>query len=127
MNSKQLPQLLVTFPGYMFKRGGIPPHSVIVSVNDVPTPDMDSFEKVMSSFPDGSKVLVRHFHVSDTHRVRTKYITIDRRWYPMRRGRRNLLEGNFDMSDSPAAPNTKPILAKQGTFVTSDCLRARSL
>jgi hypothetical protein len=114
MKKYQLPQLLVTFPGYMFKRAGIAPHSVIVSVNDVKTPDLDTFEKVMASFSDGSKVLVRHFHVSDTHRVRTKYITVDRRWYAMRRGRRNLLHGRFDMADSPAAPDTKPILAKQG-------------
>jgi len=91
----------VASEGYMFGGGGIQRGSIITSVGQTPTPDIDSLEKVMSQVPDRSRVPVRYYCMNDRHSERLAVIRIDRCWHPMQMWTRDDVTGIWNCVDSP--------------------------
>mmetsp|Transcript_9253 Transcript_9253/g.10550 ORF Transcript_9253/g.10550 Transcript_9253/m.10550 type:complete len:971 (-) Transcript_9253:128-3040(-) len=84
--------------GYMFKalrRTNAP--SVITGIGEYDTPDLDSFQKAMEEYPNGSQVAVRYFSVADKTKTNFARVTVDKRWYPFVRAQRNDREGNWEV------------------------------
>jgi len=74
-------QVYVAEPGYLLSRAGIPKHSVILSVQGKPTPNLEALAKVMSHIPGGTQVPVQYRVFSDRFRKRQTLVYVDRRWY----------------------------------------------
>ncbi|CAM9250630.1 unnamed protein product, partial [Discosporangium mesarthrocarpum] len=98
----------MAFGGYMLARGGLVEKCLINAVGLDPTPDLDTFEAAVSKHPDGARVAVRFTVLRDHHRVRTAVITIDRKWFPMERWRRDDRDGVWHATPSPLPPPYTP-------------------
>ena len=70
---------------------------IVDTVDQKPTPDLDTFMEVMKSIPDRSRVVVSYRHIRDLHTRATSVIHIDRHWHPkMRLASRNDESGLWD-------------------------------
>ena len=70
---------------------------IVDTVDQKPTPDLDTFMEVMKSIPDRSRVVVSYRHIRDLHTRATSVIHIDRHWHPkMRLASRNDKSGLWD-------------------------------
>ena len=54
---------------------------IIASVGGVPTPDLDTFVRLMRSAPHGKQLAVRFFDLSQRTHMHLTSLTIDRRWW----------------------------------------------
>lgn len=85
---------------------------LIDTIDNKPTPDLDSFIEVMQSIPDKSRVVVSYRHIRDLHTKATSIIYVDRHWHKqMRLLVRNDETGLWDFKTIgkplPAEPPTK--------------------
>jgi len=69
--------------GYMFGIAGLQRGCIITSIGNVLTPNLDVVADLLSKYPDGTKVPIRYFSVTDRHNERLSVIKIDRRWHRM--------------------------------------------
>ncbi|TKA63716.1 Pro-apoptotic serine protease [Cryomyces minteri] len=53
---------------------------LIQTIDNKPTPDLDSFIEVMKAIPDRSRVVVTYKHLKDMHTINTGINLIDRHW-----------------------------------------------
>jgi len=97
----------VASEGYMFGGAGIQRGMIITAIGNVLTPDIESIEKVLSTFPDGSRVPVRFFETNDRHSERLSVIRMDRTWHPMQMWKRDDSVGKWHFTDSPQPPTPK--------------------
>ena len=81
---------------------------VITGIGEHEVTDLDSFEKAVASYADGTEVSVRYFSIYDQSRTVARAITIDKHWYPFRRAKRNDRNGKWDFTDCIDAANTRP-------------------
>jgi S1-C subfamily serine protease len=89
-------QVYVSDPGYMLSRAGIPKHSVILSVKNEETPDVQTLAKVISTIKKGSQVPVHYRVFSDRFRKRQALIYVDQKWYgPLKGWQRDDAEGSW--------------------------------
>jgi len=80
---------------------------LIQSIDNKPTPDLDSFIEVMKAIPDRSRVVVTYKHLRDMHTLNTSILFVDRHWSKsMRLAVRNDESGTWDFTDlaEPIAP-----------------------
>ncbi|KAF7724484.1 serine protease [Apophysomyces ossiformis] len=75
--------------------------SIILSVNNIPTPDLDAFIKAIQTLPDGASVPIR------TYKENVYTMHVDRHWYPFRLAIRNDQTGLWDFTDMPPPPTQK--------------------
>jgi len=105
----------VASEGYMFGGGGIQRGMIITSVGNIPTPDIDTIERVLATYSDGSRVPIRYFETNDRHSERLSVIRMDRTWHPMMMWSRDDQLGRWTFLESPVptAPKqlTKPVSA----------------
>ncbi|EGV60621.1 signaling-associated PDZ domain-containing protein [Yamadazyma tenuis ATCC 10573] len=84
---------------------------LLESVDDKPTPDLDTFVEVMKSIPDLDKVVITYRHVSDMHSELFRVVYIDRHWCStFRLAQRNDETGLWDyktIQENPIPP-TQP-------------------
>lgn len=74
---------------------------IVESVDQRPTPDLESFMNIMHTIPDKSRVVLSYRHLRDMHTRGTSIIHIDRHWHPkMRLAIRNDGTGLWDFADS---------------------------
>ncbi len=102
-------------PGYVFSRVGLPRSVVVTHVGKLPTPDLDAFEAVVSSLPDGLRVPIRFFVLDNPHSPAVAVIRVDRRWFDMQRCVRDDATGRWPCRPSPeppARPVTTPATAR---------------
>lgn len=92
----------VAATGYMLRRAGLSRGIVITMVGNAPTLDLDSFEKEMSRYSDGARVPLRYFNLGNPQNYSVAVVTIDRRWFEMRRCIRNDVTGLWPCTPSPA-------------------------
>ncbi len=93
----------VAATGYMLRRAGLSRGIVITMVGNVPTLDLDSFEKEMSRYSDGARVPLRYFNLNNSQNYNVAVVTIDRRWFKMQRCIRNDATGLW-----PCTPSAEP-------------------
>ncbi|TKA73987.1 Pro-apoptotic serine protease [Friedmanniomyces simplex] len=87
---------------------------LVQSIDNKPTPDLDTFVEVMKSIPDRSRVVVTYKHLRDMHTLNTSIMLVDRHWHKhMRQAVRNDETGVWDFSDlSEPVPPTAPVPRK---------------
>ena len=84
---------------------------IIDSVDQKPTPDLDTFIKVMQDIADRSRVVISYRHIRDLHTRATSIIHIDRHWHTkMRLATRNDETGLWDFQTlGKALPAEQPV------------------
>jgi S1-C subfamily serine protease len=104
--------------GYTFARAGVPSRVVITEVDGEPVKDLDDFERLASARADGTRVLMRYFPVFAPRSSAVAAVTLDRRWFPMRRCDRDDAVGLWACRPAadPPAPEPWP-LASTGIAV----------
>ncbi|ORX58943.1 trypsin-like serine protease [Hesseltinella vesiculosa] len=86
-------------PSGMFRLDGPENGWIIKSVDDKPTPDLDTFVKVMKQIPDRARVPVVYYSIADTHTILMAVVQVDRHWSPFRMAVRNDQTGLWDFTD----------------------------
>ncbi|HVC37823.1 MAG TPA: trypsin-like peptidase domain-containing protein [Gammaproteobacteria bacterium] len=117
----------VANPGYVFSTAGIGRGSVITDFNNVPVNDLNDFQKVLTSLPDRAQVTVRYFSLTDPSHSILGIISIDRRWYPADRCRRDDASGNWPCTVLPPPPAAPPLLPATASFPHYDDPRMQRL
>jgi len=100
----------VASEGYMLGGAGIQRGSIITSVAQTPTPTVEIFEKILSQFPDRSRVPFRYFSVTDRHSERLTVVRVDRCWHPMVMWKKDDIEGKWTSRECapPSGPRYSP-------------------
>lgn len=103
---------------------------LLESVDDKPTPDLDTFIEVMKGIPDCHKVVISYKHVSDLHTEQIYGIYLDRHWHTtFRSAQRNDTTGLWDyttIQDKPLPPLAlEPKSAKFIDIPIEDVLKAQ--
>jgi len=75
-----------------------------------PTPTVEIFEKILSQFPDRSRVPFRYFSVTDRHSERLTVVRVDRCWHPMLMWKKDDIEGRWTSRECapPSGPRYSP-------------------
>ncbi|KAF2487379.1 Peptidase, trypsin-like protein [Neohortaea acidophila] len=82
---------------------------LVQTIDNKPTPDLDTFIEVMKAIPDRSRVVVTYKHLRDMHTLNTSIMLVDRHWHKhMRMATRNDKTGLWDFEDlaEPVSPTT---------------------
>jgi S1-C subfamily serine protease len=96
----------VANPGYVFGTAAVPRSSVIVSLDDEPTRNIDDVERVLARLADQQRVAVRYFTFEDPVSSKLRTVRMDRTWFPAQRCRRDDAAGVWPcqaLADGPAA------------------------
>jgi len=90
--------------GYMLSRAGVPRGAVITAVDGMPVPNLESFEAALSAVPEGDKVTLRYFPLTDPRTRNVAVIRVSRRWFGMAMCTRDDSSGRWPCRASPPAP-----------------------
>jgi S1-C subfamily serine protease len=66
--------------GYMFSSASAWRMSVITGVNNIPTPNLDAFIEAIKTLPDGARVPINFYHLSNINKERMSIMHVDRHW-----------------------------------------------
>ena len=73
-------QVYLAESGYLMGQAGVTKHSVLTSLAGVPTPDLDSFARVLGGLVSGSRPTLQYFNVTDRHRKNSTVLHLDYTW-----------------------------------------------
>ncbi|TPX36338.1 hypothetical protein SmJEL517_g01515 [Synchytrium microbalum] len=93
--------VVVSGAGYMFALAGIARGSIIVSINNQLTPDLDSFIQVFQELHDGQRAPLRYYSVGDINKPRVALIRVDRRYHSFRLAIRDDQSGFWNYTNMP--------------------------
>ena len=96
---------MVASSGYMFTHAGIRTGAIITEIDGKKVATMEEFEQVISTYPDRSQVLVKHYYRKSVEN--TAVVDIDRRWFPMTTMQRNDVSGFWDFETIEYKPPAK--------------------
>ncbi|MEE8164031.1 MAG: hypothetical protein V3T64_00535, partial [Myxococcota bacterium] len=106
----------VASAGYALARAGVLRRSVITEVAGKPTPTLEAFEAVMANEPHDSRLPVRFYGLSQPKARHVAVLRNDRRWFSMRRCRRDDASGKWPCVDSRPPPAQLPRQAGETRF-----------
>lgn len=89
----------VAAAGHMFATAFIFRRSIVVSLNNEPTPTLDDFVRVFQTLPDGARVPVRFYSLAASLKEKVMVIHVDRHWHTCRLGIRNGKKTKFCLID----------------------------
>ena len=113
--------------GYSFGRAGVPSGVVITEVDGEPVKDLDDFERLVAARADGSRVLIRYFPVFAARSSAVAAVTLDRRWFPMRRCDRDDSVGLWVCRPAEDPPDAEPWLPASTGIAVDGSRPARAL
>ncbi|KAK4545026.1 hypothetical protein LTR36_003577 [Oleoguttula mirabilis] len=91
---------------------------LVHTIDNKPTPDLDTFIEVMKAVPDRSRVVVTYKHLRDMHTLNTSIMLVDRHWHKnMRLAVRNDESGLWDFSDLADAVPPMPPVSRKANFI----------
>lgn len=64
----------------MLSRASVPKQAIITQLAGVPTPDLASFARQLSSLPHGAHVPLQYYVFGERHWRRTAILHVDRSW-----------------------------------------------
>ncbi|CAB4391055.1 unnamed protein product [Rhizophagus irregularis] len=105
--------------GYMFNCASVWCMSIITSVNNIPTPNLDEFINVMKTLSDGARVPIKYYHLSNVNNEYTSIICVDRHWHKFKIAVRDDTTGlwNYEEMPPPSSIHTyKPETAQIQTL-----------
>ncbi|RUS28660.1 PDZ-like domain-containing protein, partial [Jimgerdemannia flammicorona] len=107
-------------PSGMFRLDG-PDHGWIInSIDNKPTPNLDTFISVMQSIPDRERVPVVYHSIADFHTTSVAVIQVERHWSRFRLAVRNDTTGRWDFTDLGAPLSPKAIQPATARFIQLD-------
>ncbi|TPX35142.1 hypothetical protein SmJEL517_g02385 [Synchytrium microbalum] len=101
--------------GHMMGVAGIPTNSIIVSVNHIKTPDIESFAEVMRSISDGTRVPVRYYVLTKKNVEIVKVVLVESKWGRLRMASRDDSTGLWNYTAIPALLPSKTTIAPEIT------------
>jgi pro-apoptotic serine protease NMA111 len=95
----------VANPGYIFSSAGIPRAALITSLNGMPTPRLEEFERALAGLADGARAAVKYLLLEDPRAQQVGVIRMDRRWFPARKCKRDDQTGVWPCKPLAAGPS----------------------
>lgn len=90
---------------------------LIQTIDQKPTPDLETFIEVMKNIRDRSRIVVTYKHLRDMHTLNTSIMHIDRHWHRnMRMAVRNDTTGLWDFTDLSEPLEAEKPLPKRANF-----------
>lgn len=94
---------------------------LIDTVDNKPTPDLDTFIEVMQNVPDRARVVISYRHIRDLHTRATSIVHIDRHWHKqMRLLSRNDETGLWDFKTLGKPLPSLPPVRRSADFIQLD-------
>ncbi|KAI9252321.1 trypsin-like cysteine/serine peptidase domain-containing protein [Phascolomyces articulosus] len=112
--SQPVAGVYVATSGHMLASASAWRKSIIVSVNNIPTPNLDAFIDAMQTLSDGARVPIRFYALHKAYKDKVMIMHVDRHWHKFRVAVRNDMDGLWeytDMPPPPSAPSYKPSTA----------------
>lgn len=104
----------------MFRLDG-PDHGWIIgSIDNKPTPTLDTFIQVMQAIPDRERVPVVYHSIADFHTTSVAVVQVERHWSRFRLATRNDTTGLWDFTDLGAPLPPKAIQPAIARFIQLD-------
>lgn len=110
----------VAASGYMLGGAGIGARAVITAVGDQPVYNLDEAQAALQVIPDGTRVPLRWFDLSDPHTDKVGVVTMDRRWFPMQRCTWQADTGSWPCVAADAPPPAPPLPVAQTTYPSEE-------
>ncbi|KAF7720820.1 serine protease [Apophysomyces ossiformis] len=105
--SQPVEGVYVATSGHMLASASAWRKSIIVSVNNMPTPDLDAFIRAIQTLPDGARVPIRFYALHKAYKDKVMIMHVDRHWHKFRLAVRNDLTGLWDFTEMPPPPPHK--------------------
>ncbi|KAI8085430.1 trypsin-like cysteine/serine peptidase domain-containing protein [Thamnidium elegans] len=110
----------VATSGHMLASASAWRKSIIVSVNNIPTPNLDAFIEAMKTLADGARVPVRFYALHKAYKDKVMIMHVDRHWHKFRLAIRNDTNGLWEFADMPPPPATIPYTPSTASFPPLD-------
>lgn len=115
---------MVAAAGYMLHHAGVRVGAIITEIDGHKVSTMEDVEKVISTYPDRSQVLVKHYYRKSVEN--TAVVSIDRRWFPMLSIQRNDETGFWDETVGQEPPAKTQEETEQSPSTAVDLSSVRS-
>lgn len=106
----------VANPGYVLNRAGIPRGAVVTAFNGEDVNNLQQFHERLVTLKQGERARLRFFDFHEPRREVIAVFTMDWRWLPAARCRRNDGTGFWDCADLQAPEGTETREAASATF-----------
>jgi hypothetical protein len=73
--------VFVASSGYMFNSGSAWRMSVIISINNITTPNLDAFIEAMKTLPDFARVPIKFYYMYNVNREYVTIMHVNRHWH----------------------------------------------
>ncbi|KAI9311470.1 hypothetical protein BX666DRAFT_1995435 [Dichotomocladium elegans] len=110
----------VASSGHMLASASAWRKSIIVSVNNIPTPSLNAFIEAMQTLPDGARVPLRYYGLHKPYKEKVMIMNVDRHWHKFRLAVRNDLSGLWEYTQMPPPPPTPPYRPSSATLPPLD-------
>ncbi|RUP06139.1 trypsin-like cysteine/serine peptidase domain-containing protein [Jimgerdemannia flammicorona] len=121
----------VATSGHMLASASAWRKSVIVSVNNIPTPNLDAFIEAMKTLPDGARVPIRFYSLTKAYKEKVMIMHVDRHWHKFRVAVRDArsridcltikdISGLWNFTDMPPPPAIHSYTSATATFPSLD-------
>ncbi|GAB7360982.1 hypothetical protein MBLNU230_g0965t1 [Neophaeotheca triangularis] len=91
---------------------------LVQSIDNKPTPNLDTFIEVMKQIPDRARVVCVYKHLRDMHTANTSVLLVDRHWNKhMRMAVRNDVTGLWDFTDLAGPVPPESPVPRRANFV----------
>ncbi|KAI1312679.1 hypothetical protein EDD11_002878 [Mortierella claussenii] len=108
----------VATSGHMLASASAWRKSIIVAVNNIPTPNLDAFIHAISTLPDGARVPTRFYTLQKAFKEKIMIMHVDRHWHKCRVAVRNDKTGLWDFTDLPPPPPSQPYTPATAIYPT---------
>ncbi|KAF9353744.1 serine protease [Mortierella sp. AD094] len=108
----------VATSGHMLASASAWRKSIIVAVNNIPTPNLDAFIYAISTLPDGARIPIRFYTLQKAFKEKIMIMHVDRHWHKCRVAVRNDKTGLWDFTDLPPPPPSMPYTPATAIYPT---------
>ncbi|KAI8597726.1 trypsin-like cysteine/serine peptidase domain-containing protein, partial [Dissophora ornata] len=108
----------VATSGHMLASASAWRKSIIVAVNNLPTPNLDAFIQAISTLADGARVPIRFYTLQKAFKEKIMIMHVDRHWHKCRVAVRNDKTGLWDFTDLPPPPPSQPYAPATAIYPT---------
>ncbi|KAF9934424.1 serine protease [Modicella reniformis] len=108
----------VATSGHMLASASAWRKSIIVAVNNIPTPNLDAFTDAISTLADGARVPIRFYTLQKAFKEKIMIMHVDRHWHKCRVAVRNDKTGLWDFTDLPPPPPSQPYAPATAIYPT---------
>ena len=119
--------VFVANPGYSLGSGGVPRGAVVTAVGAQTITSLDDFETALDKLGDGDRAAMRVTTLDDPTGSQLRSVRIDRRWFPMRRCKRDDAAGLWNCADLTSSATPKPLAPASTGFGKPEEPRAARL